>query len=135
MMVRTLIALLCVMLVSLAIVIAFGTYAVIKNQYQANVAQEETSIKSLAQVLDQNFYDYISLASKISTLQELRPYCLSEKDPVAQIKAKELLQALKGANRRIIDICLYDCHKTSSLLPLPAINQTVSFKVIIPSVE
>ena len=108
MMVRTMIALLCVMLVSLTIVITCGTYAVIENQYQANVAQEEASIESLARVLDQSFYDYVSLASKITTIQELRPYWLLEENPVAQIKAKELLQALKGANRRIIDICLYD---------------------------
>lgn len=108
MMVRTVIALLCVMLVSLAVVITFGMQAISKNQYAANVAQEEASIDSLAQVLDQNFYDYLSLSTQINTLQELRPYKLSEKDPVSQIEAKELLQALKGANRRIIDICLYD---------------------------
>lgn len=108
MMVRTVVALLCVMLVSLSVVIICGTKAVTENQYQANVAQEEASMDSLAQVLDQNFYDYLSLASRITTLQELRPYKLSEEDPVSQIIAKELLQALKGANRRIIDICLYD---------------------------
>ena len=108
MMVRTMIALLCIMLVSLTIVIACGTYAVVENQYQASVAQEEASIESLARVLDQSFYDYVSLASKITTIQELRPYWLLEENPVAQIKAKELLQDLKGANRRIIDICLYD---------------------------
>lgn len=108
MMVRTVVALLSIMLVSLAVVITFGMQAVSENQYRTNVAQEEASIDSLAQVLDQNFYDYLSLSTQINMLQELRPYKLSQTDPVSQIQAKRLLQSLKGANRRIIDICLYD---------------------------
>ena len=106
--VRTVVALLCIMLVSLAVVIVFGTYAVTQNQYDANVAQEEANIDSLAQVLDQGFVDYLSLATQISTQRELRPYRLLKTDAVSQIEARALLRALKGANRSIIDICLYD---------------------------
>ena len=106
-MVRTVIALLCVMTASLTLVITLGSQAVTKNQYRANIAQEEASIDSLSQVLDHEFYNYLSLATQITAHKDLRPINLSRNDPVAQIRARELLSALKGANSRIIDICLY----------------------------
>ena len=106
-MVRTVIALLCVMMASLTLVITLVSQAVTKNQYRANIAQEEASIESLGQVLDHEFYNYLSLATQITVHKDLRPINLSKDDPVAQIRARELLSALKGANSRIIDICLY----------------------------
>ena len=82
-MVRTVIALLCVMMASLTLVLALGSRAVTKNQYRANIAQEEASIESLGQVLDHEFYNYLSLATQITTHKDLRPINLSKDDPVA----------------------------------------------------
>lgn len=105
--VRTMIALLGVMLASLALAIAFGTQAVTQHQYQMNIAQKEANVGTMATLLDNDFFDYFTLATQISTMPDLRPINLKETDPVSQIRARDLLEAFKGANRRIIDICLY----------------------------
>ena len=107
MMVRTVIALLCLALLSLALLTTFLTREVSQDQYAANLAQEEKSMDSLATLLDNSFINYLNVATQAASLKELRPVQLTENDPVAQLDARTYLQTLKVADRHIIDLCLY----------------------------
>lgn len=106
-MVRTVLALVGLALLFLALVSVLVVQTLAKEQYKSNVAQQEKNMDSLQLLLDNAFYDYLSLSTEIATLPELRPLALSRENHVAQIEAIELLQTLKAVDSRIVDICLY----------------------------
>lgn len=106
-MVRTVLALLCLALLSLAVVTIWVMNTVSGEQYKANIARAEETMESLSTLLDNSFYDYISLATQITAVDDLRPIFLSQDSPVSQLKARKYLDPLKAVNQQIVDICLY----------------------------
>ncbi len=106
-MLRTIVALLCLSCLSLTVVAALLTHAMVDEQRLTNKRQIEKIMDSLTELLDETFYDYFGLATEVTTLPELRPVSLSSDDTLAQLDAMELLQTLKNVDREIIDVLLY----------------------------